>query len=337
MTSIKEKRDNMLWVEKYRPKRLHDIFGQEQVIQVLQKTLETGEMPHLLFYGSPGTGKTSTILAAAMQLFGYNRIDERVKVLNASDERGIGIVRNDINTFCKIAIGSVDPNYPSPPFKIIILDEACAMTAEAQAALRKVMEKNSHISKFCIICNYSEKIIEPIKSRCMKFRFNPLNDNLIISKLTQITQKENMTINLACLKQIATISEGDARRAIATLQNLKYMIDCNHTITPTYIVNMTGGISDQKIKTIMAKCMSGSVNDIVGIVQNIYRNGYQVSTILAMLNEHIIQSKLSDISKSKIITELCNTDTKLMDCGDERLQLLNIFVLINQVAKEDNK
>src|SRR5690606_13947283 len=123
----------------------------------------------------PGSGKTSTILAIAMELFGPKKIKDRVIELNASDERGINVVRNKIVTFAKTAIGQSDPKFTCPPYKIIILDEADAMTIEAQSALRKTMEDNSGITRSCFICNYINQIIEPITSRCVKFRFKPLN------------------------------------------------------------------------------------------------------------------------------------------------------------------
>lgn len=237
MHNIKKFGDTIPWVEKYRPKKLDDIIQQDKVVNVLKKTIETGDMTHMLFYGPSGTGKTSTILATAMQLFGPDKIGERVIELNASDDRGIGAVRNSIISFSKVAIGSADPKYPSPPFKIVILDEADAMTPEAQAALRKVMETMSKITRFCFVCNYSNQIIEPISSRCMKFRFKPVSNDSIIERLNHISTKENIKIGQKCIDTIANISEGDVRRAIMTLQNLKYLLRCHTEITPDDIIS----------------------------------------------------------------------------------------------------
>ena len=135
------------WVEKYRPEKLDDIVEHTEIITILRKAISTGNLQHLLLHGAPGTGKTSTIHAMANELFEPNVIRDRVIELNASDERGIGIVRNKIISFAKTAIGSKDPNYPCPDFKLVILDEADAMTSEAQAALRRVVEKMSKINK----------------------------------------------------------------------------------------------------------------------------------------------------------------------------------------------
>ena len=146
---MKSKNTDIPWIEKYRPRKLNDIISQKESINILSNTLKTGELPHLLLYGGPGTGKTSSVLALCNQLFGPERVNERVIELNASDERGINVVRHKIINFAKIA----NENYLCPPYKIIILDEADAMTKEAQAALRKVMEETSNITRFCFICN----------------------------------------------------------------------------------------------------------------------------------------------------------------------------------------
>lgn len=323
------------WVEKYRPKKLDNIVQQDEVIKVLKATIETGEMPHLLFYGPPGTGKTSTIHAAAIQLFGPNRIEERIIELNASDDRGIGIVRNSIITFSKIAIGTPDPNYPSPPFKIVILDEADAMTPEAQAALRRVMETTSVITRFCLICNYITQIIEPITSRCMKFRFKPVDSSAIIDKLNFIAKKEDVHIGQNEINKIAEISEGDVRRAITILQNLKYLDQHKNAISVHDITQITGGIDAKNLADLWKICIKGSVIKVRNAAADLCRNGYQIQNVLHHIKNETLESSLSDVQKATIMLELCNTDKRLSESSDEYLQILHILLLINQVSKNN--
>lgn len=210
------------WIEKYRPKQLKNIIGQKNIIYTLkQLTFENSTIPNLLFYGIPGTGKTTTILALCRELFGPNNFSERVLELNASDERGIDVIRERVLTFAKKSLSPPDPDYPSPNIKIIILDEADAMTIDAQSALRKIMESYKN-TRFCIICNYIEKIIKPILSRCMFFNFKPLDSKLIIEHLLSIAKNENLNISEEQIKSIYNSYNGDLRQAINILQQFKY-------------------------------------------------------------------------------------------------------------------
>lgn len=214
------------WIEKYRPKHLKNIIGQNNIISTIKNMIKNNySITNLLFYGMPGTGKTTTILSLCYELFGPNNFKNRVLELNASDERGIGVVRDSILRFAKTSLSSPDPNYPSPPIKLIILDEADAMTYDAQSALRKIMEDYLETTRFCIICNYIEKIIKPIVSRCMFFNFVPLDNKLIIRHLKKIAEKEKLKLNDEDIENIYKSYNGDLRQAISSLQQLKYIDD----------------------------------------------------------------------------------------------------------------
>lgn len=329
------KNSNIPLVEKYRPKKLDDVVQQDEIIKVLKNILVSGEMPHLLFHGGPGTGKTSTILALVLQLFGPNIVHRRVIELNASDERGIGTVRNKIISFTKTAIGSKDEKYPCPDFKIVILDEADAMTPEAQEALRKVMEKNCRITRFCFICNYINEIIDPIASRCTQFRFKPLDKNAVINKITDISKNENIKIDNKCVEKIYEISEGDLRRAIMILQNTKYIK--NEKITTDDIIKITGGVENVHLKKFWEICCTGNCVDVRNLTLKLQRQGYQVKYVLNYLKICVVSSNLSDINKSKIMLEMCKIDKMLTEGSDEYLNMLSILLFTNNIAKKTNQ
>jgi replication factor C subunit 2/4 len=177
----------------------------------------------MLFYGPPGTGKTSTILALAKELYGPELIKSRVLELNASDERGISIVREKVKNFARMQLSNPSPAskklYPCPPYKIIILDEADSMTQDAQSALRRTMETYSKITRFCLICNYVTRIIDPLASRCSKFRFKSLDQGDAKRRLEQIARKEGVRVQEGAVDTLVRCSEGDLRKAITFLQS----------------------------------------------------------------------------------------------------------------------
>lgn len=182
----------------------------------------------MLFYGPPGTGKTSTILALAKELFGPEMFRTRVLELNASDERGISIVREKVKDFARMQLSNPPPNYkdryPCPPYKIIILDEADSMTQDAQSALRRTMETYSKITRFCLICNYVTRIIDPLASRCSKFRFKTLDQGNSLKRLEEIATNEDVNLEPGAVNALIRCSEGDLRKAITFLQSATKLV-----------------------------------------------------------------------------------------------------------------
>jgi len=182
----------------------------------------------MLFYGPPGTGKTSTILALAKELYGPEMFRSRVLELNASDERGISIVREKVKDFARMQLSNPPPHYkdkyPCPPYKIIILDEADSMTQDAQSALRRTMETYSKITRFCLICNYVTRIIDPLASRCSKFRFKMLDQGNAKKRLEEIAENENVKLENGAVDTLIRCSEGDLRKAITFLQSASRLV-----------------------------------------------------------------------------------------------------------------
>ena len=192
----------------------------------------------MLFYGPPGTGKTSTILALAKSLFGPALYRSRILELNASDERGIGTVRDKVKNFARAQLSQPTgldaeyrAQYPCPPFKIIILDEADSMTQDAQSALRRTMEQYSRITRFCLVCNYVTRIIEPLASRCSKFRFKSLDNSAAGVRLEGIAKAENLRLEDGVVETLIRCGEGDLRRAITYLQSAARLVGATRAPT----------------------------------------------------------------------------------------------------------
>jgi replication factor C subunit 2/4 len=333
-----QKKNKIPWIEKYRPKYLRSIVQQEEIVNILQKSIENNtSIPHLLFYGQAGTGKTSTILAYCHELFGPALMHDRVLELNASDESGINIVRNKILTFVKKTLCNPDPAYPSPKFKIVILDEADSMTFEAQTALRKVIEEYSKQNIFCMICNYKNKIIDPLISRCMCFRFKPIKKKNIMTKLEYICKHEKFTINKKILRTVLHISKGDIRKSIMILQNLRYLYDYNKgIINQKDIYDITGYVPKYIIKNVLNICKNpeSTFDKIYKCVNYLHTESYPINTILYTINDIYIKcTETSDSMKSSIFYNLAISEKKLNDGSNEYIQLLNIFIYIYNLYK----
>lgn len=336
-TYLEEKAQHTPWVEKYRPKNLDAVSSQDHAVDVLKKTIQLGNLPHMLFYGPPGTGKTSTILALAKQLYGPSLYKLRVLELNASDERGILIVRQKVKNFARLAVSNPTKedleNYPCPPFKIIILDEADSMTNEAQLALRRTIEKYASVTRFCLICNYVTRIIDPLASRCAKFRFRLLADDNAISRLQYIANQENVSLsNPDVLAELLKISGGDLRKAITYLQSgTKLVLMGNdESVTPQLVREIAGILPSTLISDLVASIKAGSAKPIESGVQALVSQGWSAQQILDQVHDDIIfDDKIDGAAKNKIAAALFEADSRLNNGGDEYIQLLNVALQIS--------
>ncbi|KAG6015992.1 hypothetical protein E4U54_002583 [Claviceps lovelessii] len=219
-----EAEDSLPWIEKYRPATLDDVSGHQDILATINKFVDANRLPHLLLYGPPGTGKTSTILALARRIYGANNMRQMVLELNASDDRGIDVVREQIKTFAStkqifgMGGGGGSAKTDAPSFKLIILDEADAMTNTAQMALRRIMEKYTANTRFCIIANYSHKLSPALLSRCTRFRFSPLKEGDIRVLVEKVVEEEHVQIGSEAVDALIRLSKGDMRRALNVLQ-----------------------------------------------------------------------------------------------------------------------
>jgi replication factor C subunit 2/4 len=317
----------MHWVEKYRPKCLQEITAQDNVINSLRNTLLNKNLPHLIFYGPSGSGKTSTILALAKEIFGQKFWTDRIIELNASDERGINVVREKIKMYAK---KSINPNDDIPPWKIIILDEADTMTSDSQFALRRIMEEYSKITRFCIICNYHDKIIEPIISRCALFCFKPINNEKIIEKLNTINVLENCNLDKNLIDKISIIARGDLRKGINLLQNCNNSYDSKTNEDLLY--EFSGFIPQNKFEKLFEFIFKKDMVNIDLMINDLYINGYSIVNQIIMFHDYIIKSKLSNDQKSKIISKISDVDQNLIKGCDEYIQFTRLVYYIVSVV-----
>ena len=319
---------SILWVEKYRPINLNEISSQEHVINSLKKTLFNKNIPHLLFFGPAGCGKTSTIIALAKELF-KNQYSNRVIELNASDERGINVVREKIKIYAKQSITDKDKDN-IPPWKLIILDEADTMTSDSQCALRRIMEEYSKITRFCIIGNYYNKIIDPIVSRCALFRFKPINQEHIIKKLKYICNEEKFNISDEILNKIIKISRGDLRKAINLLQ--KYFNMYQNNFNSSLLDELSGFIPQKTFNILIENIYKKDNKQVDNIINKIILDGYSLVLQILLFHNYILTTdKLSTVQKSNIMIKISEIDQNLIEGCDEYILFFNLvyFIMIN--------
>jgi replication factor C subunit 2/4 len=313
------------WVEKYRPNKLDEINAQQYVINSLKSSLKTKNIPHLIFFGPSGCGKTSTILALSKELFGSNYLD-RVIELNASDERGINIIRDKIKKYAKQSVNKIDN---LPPWKIIILDEADTMTMESQFALRRIMEQYSKITRFCIICNYHNKIIDPIVSRCSLFRFKPIKHDEIILKLKYICEKEKIIHSNNLLENIINICRGDLRKAINLLQ--KCYNSFGDKINEELLNEISGIIPSDKLDILFKYIFNKDINNVDKMVNLLFNEGYSLVNQILVIHNYILNIDLPSNNKSKILYKLMEVDQNLIKGSDEYIQFMKLlyYIMLN--------
>lgn len=323
--------NNILWLDKYKPTTIQEIYGQQDLMNVLTKSLETKELPHLLFHGMSGTGKTLTIHTFLKQFYENEDISNMILELDSANERGIQIVRDKIKYFSKKAVPQFFKE-KNIKFKFVILDEAETITSDAQTALRRCIESYSYITRFCIICNDINKIIDPIKSRCFCFNFNSISDDLIINKLTEICKKEEINYDIKSLSCIAQLSQGDIRKAI---NDLNYIYLFNNTIEINTIHDYYSIIKEDIIEEYISSLKKKSDTQIYNINKKIIKYGHCILNFLTNFIEYIIINKtFNDVITASVILETNEIQSRLINGSDEYLQLLYLSMYINEQLRK---
>ncbi|CAM0137894.1 Subunit of heteropentameric Replication factor C (RF-C) [Umbelopsis sp. WA50703] len=320
------KKDNLPWVEKYRPEKLEDLVSHEDITSTIQTFIDANRLPHLLFYGPPGTGKTSTILACARRLYGFN-YKSMVLELNASDDRGIDVVREQIKNFASTR------KIFSSGFKLIVLDEADAMTSAAQAALRRVIEKYTKNVRFCIICNYVSKIIPAIQSRCTRFRFAPLEMDQVEARLNHIIEAENVNITKDGKDALLRLSNGDMRRALNILQACHAAFD---RIDETAIYTCTGHPQPKDIQRIIDSMMNDDFTTAYSIIKKLKsENGLALQDIISELIFYFEMLDFPTHATVYLLSAVSDIEYRLACGATEKVQLgalIGTFKMATDIA-----
>lgn len=319
--------DSAIWTEKYRPTTFKQIKGQTEIVEKIQAFVKSGNMPHLLFSGPAGVGKTTLSLVIARELFGENWRQNMLE-LNASDERGIDIVRVKVKDFARTkALGNV-------PFKLIYLDESDALTREAQQALRRTMENYTQTCRFILSCNYSSKIIDPIQSRCAVFRFKPLSKEEIFQVIGIISKEEGLSLSLEAKEALVDICEGDVRRLENILQSCA-VIKEDKIITAEEVFSMASVAKPHEVRDCLTIAAQGKFIDARKKLLSLMLDyGLSGLDVIRQIQKEIWNLPLDDRKKVELVDKCGEVEFRMVEGSDEYIQLESFLAYVMLVGSK---
>ena len=313
-----------VWTEKYRPDTLEDVVGHEKIIERLSAFVEQGTIPHLMFAGPAGTGKTTSAVALAKDLYG-DEWKQNFMETNASDERGIDVVRDRIKDFARTKPVNAE-------YKIIFLDEADALTTDAQQALRRTMEQFSENARFILSCNYSSKIIDPIQSRCAVFRFNRLNEEDVQTYIKRLAEAEGFKISREAIEGVIRVSGGDLRRVTNILQTATMQKD---KIEEEDIYGAAASLRPEEINEILEKALAGEFMDARDQLSDVMiERGLDGQDVINAIHREVMDLDISDRGKLEIVDNLGEFEFRIAEGGTSDIQ---IEALLAKIASLEEK
>jgi len=317
--------ESTMWVEKYRPKTLGEMRNQTEIVQRLRRFAESKTMPHCLFAGPAGTGKTTAALCLAHDLFGERYLDAFLE-LNASDERGIEVIRTKVKDFARAATIS------DVPFKILVLDEADHMTKDAQHALRRTMERYTDTCRFILSCNYSGEIIEPIQSRCALFRFIPLKHQDVTDLLNELAIKEKLKLEASGVVALVEVAEGDLRKATNALQAAASM---GNAITEESVCQVVGRTKPKEIAEMIDLALKGEFLKARDKLRSLLLEyGLSGPDIVRQIHSEILKMNMPERSKIVLVDAVGETDSRLTQGATEEIQLSALLAKLSSLPLE---
>lgn len=314
--------EHSIWTEKYRPKNFLEIKGQEAIVSRVESFVKTRNMPHLLFSGPAGVGKTTLALVIVKQLF-KDEWRENFLELNASDERGIDVIRQKVKDFARTkSIGDV-------PFKIIYLDESDALTREAQQALRRTMENYTQTTRFILSCNYSSKILDPIQSRCAVFKFKPLPKEDILTIIDTIAKKEDLKVSEEAKEALYQVSGGDCRKLENIMQSTASL---TKDIDEESIYSVASFAEPKDIRKILEFCFEKKFLEAKKLLlETMIKQGLSGIDVIKQIQREAWNAKISDESKLEMVKACGEAEFRMVEGSDEYIQLealLAKFILL---------